>query len=116
MAGTSTAAASGETKPATKVTITTPPLAGTRRRTSSGTFRGTSQRARVEEWEKMTGASLASRASCMVDGATCERSTSIPIRFISRTTSRPKAERPSWRGASVAESAQSLVLLWVRVM
>ena len=50
--------------------------------------------ARAEECEKITGASATSRASCMVDGATCDRSTSMPIRCISRTTSRPKSVRP----------------------
>ena len=84
--------------------------------TSSGTLRGWSQTARAEECEKITGASVTRSASRMVEGATWERSTSMPSRFISRTTSSPKALRPSWRGVSVAESAQSMVSLWVSVI
>ncbi len=38
--------------------------------------------------------SLTRSASRMVSAATCERSTSMPQRFISRTTSSPKAVRP----------------------
>jgi len=41
---------------------------------------------------------------------------SIPSRFISLTTRSPKGVRPSCRGASFAASAQSRVVLWVRVM
>jgi hypothetical protein len=83
---------------------------------SSGTFRGTLHRARADEWEKMTGASEMRMASSMVSGAAWERSTSMPRRFISRTTSSPKRVSPSWRTVSPAESAQSRVTLWVRVM
>jgi hypothetical protein len=64
----------------------------------------------------MTGASETRSASSIVSSETCERSTSMPSRFISRTTSSPKRVRPPWRGASVAESAQSMVFPWVRVM
>ena len=98
------------------MTITTPPFAFIFARTASGTFRGWSQSARAEEWEKMTGASETRSASSIVSSETCERSTSMPRRFISRTTSSPKRVRPPWRGASVAESAQSMVFPWVRVM
>ena len=52
----------------------------------------------------------------MVDGATWDRSTSIPMRCISRTTARPKSVRPPASGVSVAESAQPTLLLWVSVM
>ena len=76
------------------MTITTPPLAGMRLRISSGTLRATSQRARADEWLKMTGAWLASRASRIVSAEVCDRSTSIPSRFISATTRRPNEERP----------------------
>ena len=100
-----------DAKPATNVTMHTPPLAGRRRRISSGTLRGTSQMARADEWLKMIGASLASSASAMVLGATCDRSTSIPRRFISRTTSSPKRVRPPCFGSSVAASAHRVVLL-----
>ena len=48
--------------------------------------------------------------------ATWLMSTSIPTRFISRTTSSPKGLRPPWRGSSVALSAQAIVLACVSVM
>ena len=79
-------------------------------------LRGWSQTARDEEWEKITGAVDVSSASRIVVAATCERSTSMPSRFISRTTSRPKADRPPTAGSSVAESAQAMLSLWVSVM
>lgn len=79
-------------------------------------LRGWSQTARAEECEKTTGAAETARASRIVVAATCERSTSMPTRFISRTTSRPKSLRPPCRGSSVAESAQSIVSLCVSVM
>ncbi len=106
----------GETKAGTKVTMHTPPLAGSRSRTSSGTLRGWSHTARAEEWENTTGACVVSSASRIVSAETCERSTSIPRRFISRTTSRPNADRPWSTGSSVAESAHGTLSLWVRVM
>jgi hypothetical protein len=115
-AGPVALATSPETNAATKVTMTTPPFCGSRRRISSGTLRGESATARALEWEKMTGASATRRASSMVSGAVWERSTSMPSRFISRTTSSPKRVRPPWRTASLQESAQSRVTLWVRVM
>ena len=46
----------GETKPGTKVTITTPPFPGSSLRMSSGTLRTTSFTARDDECEKITGA------------------------------------------------------------
>ena len=100
----------------TKVTITMPPLGPTRLRISSGTSRGTSSRARAEECEKMTGASETRSASSIVSTETWERATSIPRRFISRTTSSPNRVRPPCRPGSAAQSAQSRVTLWVRVM
>ena len=72
--------------------------------------------ARAEECEKITGASLASSASLIVPGETCDRSTSMPSRFISRTTSRPKRVSPPCRALSAAASAQSSVTLCVSVM
>jgi hypothetical protein len=104
-----------DTKAPTKVTMTTPPFFSSRVRIESGTFRTCSVSARAELWEKMTGASVTSRASLMVPGETWDRSTSIPSRFISRTTSRPNSVRPPWRAESAAASAQSRVTLWVRV-
>ncbi len=96
--------------------MTTPPLAGRRFRTSSGTLRAWSISARALEWEKMTGARVAERASCIVLGETWLKSTIIPSRFISRMSARPNGVSPSWTGSSVAESAQSLFFEWVRVM
>ena len=69
-------------KEVTNVTITTPPLVGSRRKMESGTLRGTSAIARADEWEKMTGASVTLSASLIVAGDTWDRSTSIPRRFI----------------------------------
>ena len=74
---------------ATKVTMTTPPFFGSRRRMSSGTLRGRRSSAAADECEKITGASATRSASSMVSGETWERSTSMPSRFISRTTSSP---------------------------
>ncbi len=82
------------TKPGTKVTMTTPPFSGRRRSTSSGTLRGWSVTARADEWEKITGASVTSRTSCIVSGDVWDRSTSMPRRFISRITSRPNRVSP----------------------
>ena len=93
----------------------TPPLPASRASTSSGTLRGWSHTARAEECEKITGASVTSSASRMVSADTCERSTSMPSRFISRTTSRPNGESPPSTGSSVAESAHGTLSLWVRV-
>ena len=63
-----------------------------------------------------TGTPEASRASRIVPGDTWARSTSIPSRFISRTTSSPKRVSPPWRAESSAASAQSSVTLCVSVM
>jgi hypothetical protein len=94
----------------------TPSLPVSVRSTSSGTFRGTSQTARADEWLKITGA-LVTRSACrIVSAETCDRSTSMPIRFISRTTSSPKSLSPPSTGTSVAESAQETLSLWVSVM
>ena len=74
--------------------MTTPPLGPTRLRMSSGTLRGTASSAFADECEKITGASATRSASSIVSGDTWERSTSIPSRFISRTTSSPNFVRP----------------------
>ena len=92
-----------------------PPLSASRARTSSGTLRGWSQTAYAEEWLKITGAAAVSSASRITSWLTWERSTSIPIRFISRTTSRPKSLSPRSAGSSVAESAQGTLSLWASV-
>src|SRR5450756_412412 len=80
-------AAAGETNSGTNVTMQTPSLSRRVSSTSSGTLRVVSQTARADECENITGTSLTRRASRMVSAETCERSTSIPMRFISRTTS-----------------------------
>jgi len=102
--------------PGTKVTITTPRFFGSSCRTSSGTLRGTLQIARAEECEKIAGASLTARASFIVSGDTWLRSTSMPSRFISRTTSSPNFDNPLCFGGSVAESAHGTLRECVRVM
>jgi len=55
--------------------------------TWSGTLRELLQSACAEECEKMTGARLIRRASSIVGTDTWDRSTIMPSRFISRTTS-----------------------------
>ena len=87
-------ATSFEMNPDRKTAITTPPLAGTSRRMSSGTLRGWSVTARAPECEKITGASVTSSAARIVPGETWLRSTSIPSRFISRTTSQSERREP----------------------
>lgn len=62
-------------------------------RTSSGTFLSMSQRARVAEWEKMTGARVTASTSLAVRAEAWERSTISPTRFISRTNSCGKTRR-----------------------
>ncbi len=93
----------------------TPPLPGSAASTSSGTLRGVSHSASAEEWLKITGASVVSSASRIVVAATWLRSTIIPSRFISRTTSRPNSLRPPTTGTSVAESAHGVLSLCVSV-
>ena len=72
--------------------------------------------ARADEWEKITGASEARMASSIVSSETWLRSTIMPSRFISLTTASPNGLSPPHFGASVALSAQVVVLEWVRVM
>lgn len=103
------AVTAGAMKPGTKVIIATPPFPGSRSSTSSGMLRGWSLTARHEEWLKITGAVVVSSAACMVLAATWERSTSMPMRFISATTSFPNSVSPSWVGSSVAESAHEVL-------
>ena len=65
----------------------------------------------------MTGAREIRMASTIVESETCDRSTSMPSRFISRITSSPKpGRRPCHSGSSVAASAQSWVAQCVSVM
>ena len=96
--------------------ITTPPLSANRASTSSGTFRGWSSIATVDEWLNTTGRVATSRVSRMVAGAVWDRSTSMPIRSISATTCRPRSVRPPCARSPVAESAQGVSSLWVSVM
>ncbi len=88
-----------------------PPLVVSRRNTSSGTLRSTSHSARADEWLNITGSVLVSSAWCITSVATCERSTIMPMRFISRTTVRPKSFIPPSTRSSVAESAHDV--LWL---
>ncbi|MNR03384.1 hypothetical protein D3C85_1192740 [compost metagenome] len=103
-------------KPGTNVTMTMPPLAGIWRSTASGTLRGWAVTARADECEKITGAVETRMASVMVSSETWLRSTIMPMRFISLTTCSPNGDRPPHLGASVALSAQVVVLEWVSVM
>jgi hypothetical protein len=78
-------------------------------------LRGWSHTDRAELCENITGEVVVASASRIVSADTCDRSTTIPIRFISRTTSRPKSESPPSTGTSVAESAHGTLSLWVSV-
>src|SRR2546430_1377755 len=104
-----------ETKPGLKFTITTPPFARTILRIESGTLRTWPVSARAEECENMMGARVVWSASDIVASLTWERSTTIPSRFISCTTSRPNAERPR-RAVSVEAVAHERLRQWVSVM
>jgi hypothetical protein len=79
-------------------------------------LRGWSATARAELWLKITGAVVTASASRITSSETCERSTNMPSRFISRTMSRPRSESPPSTGVSVAESAHGTFSLWVSVM
>ena len=70
-------------------------------RTSSGTFLATSNIALAEEWDQMTGARLSFSACRAVASDVWERSISMPSRFISRTSNRPKS---LGRGKEVSSS------------
>ncbi len=105
-----------EMKPGTNVTITTPPFFATICRMLSGTLRGTLQIAFADECEKITGASVTRSASSIVSGETWLRSTSMPSRFISRTTSSPNFDRPPSTGLSAAASAHARLRECVSVM
>ena len=94
------------------------------RRRSSAAARG-SNRARCADDRRARARPSARRspaprstssASLIVPGETCDRSTSMPSRFISRTTSWPNWVSPPCRALSSAASAQSSVTLWVSVM
>ena len=74
--------------------MTTPPFAATALICSSVMLRGMFESARQEECDAKTGAFETARTSAIVSSETCETSTSMPSRFISRTTSRPKSVRP----------------------
>ena len=80
---------------------------------SSVILRGTSASARHEECEAITGADDVSSASKNVLSETCEMSTIIPSRFISRTTCLPKSVSPLCSGGWPELSAHG-VLLGVR--
>ncbi len=98
------------------MTITTPPLRGISLRIASGTFLGLGATANAPEWLAMIGAFETRSAAAIVSGETCEMSTSIPSRFISRTTRSPNGDSPWLLGRSTAASAQSSEVLCVSVM
>ena len=94
-----------ETNPGTNATMHTPPLRGSSREDVVGHVAGmVAERARAGVAED-DGALVAASAARIVAGATCERSTSMPSRFISCTTWTPNAVSPPCRASSVAESA-----------
>ena len=63
---------------------------------SSVTLRGRFEIARHEECDAKTGAFDTAIASAIVLSLTCDTSTMMPSRFISRTTSRPWSVSPPW--------------------
>uniref|UniRef100_A0A182V5K2 Uncharacterized protein n=1 Tax=Anopheles merus TaxID=30066 RepID=A0A182V5K2_ANOME len=88
--------------------------------TWSGTLRELLQMAWAEECEKMTGAFEVASASSIVGTETCDRSTIMPSRFISVTTSVPKCERPPMWGtrpgsSTLQQSAHGVLQVCVRV-
>ena len=107
-----TRAAAGETNSGTNVTMQTPAGRAGRASTSSGTLRGrVAHRAGrgVREDHRRLADVAARRASCRPRRG--ERSTSMPSRFISRTTSRRTARARRCTGSSVAESAHGDVVV-----
>jgi hypothetical protein len=70
---------------------------------SSVRLRGSGTMARAFEWVATMGFVVVSAMSQKVGSETCETSTIMPSRFISRTTSRPKSESPRVRPAASPE-------------
>lgn len=64
----------------------------------------------------MTGSFDAASASRIVSAETWDRSTIMPMWFISATISRPRSFRPCHLCSPTAASANSLVLFQVSVM
>ena len=93
----------------------TPPLSGSRASTSSGTLRGWSQTARADEWLKMTGAVAdVERVAHGGGGDVGEVDQHAePVHLGDHLAA--EGGQPAVRGSSVAESAQSVFSLWVRV-
>ena len=87
---------------------------------SSSRLRETSFNARAEEWEAITGACESSIISMIASLEGWETSITIPQRFISATTSRPRSLRPPWSQTSsrspVLESDSWEWPLWARDM
>src|SRR5882724_10627481 len=95
-----------------KLTITTPSFFAMARIISSVRLRGAAVSARTDECEAMIGDVDVLITSQNVLSETCDTSTIIPNRFISRTTSRPNSLNPLWWGTlasprSPEESAHS---------
>nr|BFE72231.1 hypothetical protein GCM10020092_055320 [Actinoplanes digitatis] len=109
------AATSAEMNGGTNVTMQTPPLSRSLTSTSSAALRRWPLTACADEWLKITGAVATSSAACMVVAATCDRSTSTPMRCISATIARPSSSSPPTPGSSVAESAHDVLWLCVSV-
>ena len=74
----------------------------------SGTFLSWSYTPLTDECENMTGARVTSKASDIVLLETWERSTSIPILFISLTMSSPNFDKPLFRTGTVVSIPELL--------
>src|SRR6185436_8993301 len=92
------------------MTFTTPPVLASARIMSSVRFRGTSAIARQAECVATTGLVEVFTMSQNVLSDTCETSTIIPKRFISRTTSLPNSFNPRVDPASSPDDPAQLVL------
>src|SRR5438270_3376399 len=74
--------------------MTTPPFLVMAFSISSVMLRGALVSARADEWEAMIGAFVVAIVSQKVWSDTCEMSTIMPIRFISKTTFLPNSVIP----------------------
>src|SRR2546421_8726076 len=92
------------------MTLTTPPVLANARIISSVRLRGTSAIARQPECVAITGFVEVFTMSQKVGSETCETSTIIPSRFISRTTRLPKSFKPRVRPNESPEEPAQLVL------
>ena len=83
----------------------TPPLAASFFISQSGMFRGISLTARIPWCVAITGTLLASIAAEIASSEACDTLITIPSRFISRITARPRSFNPCHFGGEQHESA-----------